>query len=97
MPARPSCQDGWTPFSAPINKHLFPAGHLAPERTAQYGDRVAIENHTTGRRLTYHEVCAHATALAGALQRRGLQKGDVVEGAAPSRPAGVRQTRVRQI
>eukprot|EP00667_Euglena_gracilis_P006171 EG_transcript_6218 len=56
------------------------------ERTAQYGDRVAIENHTTGRRLTYHEVCAHATALAGALQRRGLQKGDVVALCAPNVP-----------
>jgi acyl-CoA synthetase (AMP-forming)/AMP-acid ligase II len=54
--------------------------------TSDFGDRVALVDHVSGRSLTYQQVAAQARNIAGALQARGLRKGEVFMVLSPNVP-----------
>ncbi|XP_076455509.1 uncharacterized protein LOC143290105 [Babylonia areolata] len=47
-------------------------------RCDQFKDKVAVSDHLTGRKYTYHDLKKYAIRVASALHRQGFRKGDVI-------------------
>ena len=53
---------------------------------SKFGNKVALVNGATGREFSYSELESSTTKLSSALNRMGMQKGDVLSIVAPNRP-----------
>ena len=85
-PSSPSPQDRWTRLvPGPANRvPLTPVGFL--QRSAEiFPDRLAVVHGS--QRIRYAQLFERACRLASALQRRGVQPGDVVAVMLPNVPA----------
>ncbi len=76
-------------FTSPYPDIEIPAIALTDfvlEHSAEYGDKPALIDATTGRTYTHAQTADAVATAAGALARRGIGRGDVVALYAPSSP-----------
>jgi acyl-CoA synthetase (AMP-forming)/AMP-acid ligase II len=76
-------------IESPFGEVRVPGGALTPfvlERATAFGDRPALVDGASGRRITYAKLDALVRRCACGLARRGLRKGDVVGIFSPNLP-----------
>src|SRR6476660_5188638 len=76
-------------FTSPYPDIEIPAIALTDfvfEHSAEYADKPALIDGTTGRSYTHAQTADAVATAAGALARRGIGRGDVVALCAPNSP-----------
>lgn len=69
----------FTPKFGPVEIPSITAAELVIRRAAEFGDRPALVDGTTGRTIKYSELSTRIGAAAQNLIDRGFQRGDVRE------------------